>query len=115
MLDADLKAKWIAALRSGEYKQGQSSLFDGKGYCCLGVLATIQGCDIEKAIPDPDERVTNDLPRGFNGGLTPKQREILACRNDGSHCKYGSGRGAGGEKFDKHSFSEIADYIEKTL
>ena len=33
--------KWIAALRSGEYKQGRSYLRDGAEYCCLGVL-----CDV---------------------------------------------------------------------
>lgn len=29
--------KWVNALRSGEYKQGKEALFDGEGYCCLGV------------------------------------------------------------------------------
>lgn len=43
-MDADLKARWTAALRSGEYAQGQgvlrSATEDGKDleYCCLGVL-----------------------------------------------------------------------------
>lgn len=41
-MDANLKAKWIAALRSGEYKQGGGALrSDDNSYCCLGVL-----CDI---------------------------------------------------------------------
>lgn len=32
--------KWLTALRSGEYKQGKSALYNPmtKGYCCLGVL-----------------------------------------------------------------------------
>lgn len=40
--------KWIAALRSGEYEQGQNKLIDlgcfgevTARYCCLGVLAEI--------------------------------------------------------------------------
>jgi hypothetical protein len=33
--------KWIAALRSGEYKQGTFALKKGDRYCCLGVA-----CDI---------------------------------------------------------------------
>lgn len=35
--DADL---WLAALRSGRYKQARATLFDSTtgGYCCLGVM-----------------------------------------------------------------------------
>lgn len=35
--------QWIEALRSGEYKQTKNVLFDGKGYCCLGVACKIAG------------------------------------------------------------------------
>lgn len=39
----DWKKKWVTALRSGEYKQGQGLLRrrekGGDVYCCLGVLA----------------------------------------------------------------------------
>lgn len=38
-----LRRKWVKALRSGKYKQTQSKLFDGKGYCCLGVLCKVAG------------------------------------------------------------------------
>lgn len=42
MMNPELKAKWIAALRSGKYQQGKDRLrtHDNK-FCCLGVL-----CDI---------------------------------------------------------------------
>jgi hypothetical protein len=49
-LKPSVKKKWVAALRSGDYRQGQGTLaardrwsFRGKGdkFCCLGVL-----CDI---------------------------------------------------------------------
>lgn len=45
-IDEEIKTKWVAALRSGEYKQGRGFLrkIDSKGvdrFCCLGVL-----CDI---------------------------------------------------------------------
>jgi hypothetical protein len=36
-----IKAKWVAALRSGEYKQGKAYLNGPGGFCCLGVL-----CDL---------------------------------------------------------------------
>ena len=41
--------KWVAALESGEYKQGTRSLgsFE-EGYCCLGVGATVCGVDFER-------------------------------------------------------------------
>ena len=40
----DTKEKWVAALRSGEYKQCQGELKDASGaHCCLGVLLETQG------------------------------------------------------------------------
>jgi hypothetical protein len=53
-MDPEKKAKWVAALRSGEYKQGQFQLCtspdselhpggDGPVYCCLGVANKIFG------------------------------------------------------------------------
>ena len=38
-----LRERWIAALRSGEYKKSTSSLKtnDGTAFCCLGVLAEL--------------------------------------------------------------------------
>jgi hypothetical protein len=44
-LDPEVKAKWVAALRSGDYRQGRGALAtrlpDGVEYCCLGVLMEI--------------------------------------------------------------------------
>jgi hypothetical protein len=44
-MNAVIKQRWLAALRSGEYKQGQHALRSDDGderrYCCLGVL-----CDL---------------------------------------------------------------------
>ena len=41
-MNQEIKTKWVNALRSGDYEQGQGALrnFDGQ-YCCLGVL-----CDL---------------------------------------------------------------------
>lgn len=33
--------RWLAALRSGDYRQTKGCLFDDQGYCCLGVA-----CDV---------------------------------------------------------------------
>jgi hypothetical protein len=42
MMNQEIKEKWVNALRSGDYEQGQGALrnLDGQ-YCCLGVL-----CDL---------------------------------------------------------------------
>lgn len=102
-MDKKLKSKWINALRSGRYEQARGTLLALKsgGMCCLGVLATIQGCDLRKKKNDDPSfcLVSRDLPRGFNAGLRTEQREQLATMNDSS----GS------------SFKQIADYIEKRL
>jgi hypothetical protein len=49
-LDPAFKAKWVAALRSGDYQQGTGALsVDGK-FCCLGVACAIT--DIPLRTPD---------------------------------------------------------------
>ena len=40
-MNSQVKEKWIAALRSGEYEQGKNKLRGSEGFCCLGVL-----CDL---------------------------------------------------------------------
>ena len=40
-MNPEIKAKWVEALRSGEYEQGENSLLHGGRYCCLGVLASL--------------------------------------------------------------------------
>ncbi len=47
-MKADLKNRWLEALRSGKYEQATGALMaeidDGAvGYCCLGVLCDISG------------------------------------------------------------------------
>lgn len=51
-LTKQLLQKWVKALRSGKYKQGEGELRNNNHFCCLGVL-----CDISKAgrwLEDPD-------------------------------------------------------------
>lgn len=42
-MDHNVKTKWVAALRSGRYEQGQSVLHrpETNEYCCLGVLCEL--------------------------------------------------------------------------
>jgi hypothetical protein len=40
-MNPDVKQKWIAALRSGDYKQTREQLRRRNSYCCLGVLTDL--------------------------------------------------------------------------
>lgn len=41
-----IKARWLAALRSGKFKQGRYRLRRGDTYCCLGVLCEVVHKDV---------------------------------------------------------------------
>jgi hypothetical protein len=46
-MNPEIKAKWVAALRSGEYKQGKERLYSpSQGYCCLGVLTDLYSKEV---------------------------------------------------------------------
>jgi hypothetical protein len=47
------RRKWVAALRSGKYKQGDGFLRSEKGFCCLGVA-----CDLAA----PEKWINTVLP-----------------------------------------------------
>lgn len=40
-MNKEIKKRWVEALRSGKYIQGQNYLLSNDTYCCLGVL-----CDL---------------------------------------------------------------------
>jgi hypothetical protein len=56
-----IKAKWVAALRSGEYNQTEGSLRDDNGFCCLGVLCNLH------AQAHPRIAAKQDLPHEYMG------------------------------------------------
>jgi hypothetical protein len=98
-LPEDFKQKWVAALRSGEYKQGREELFNKrKGcYCCLGVAGKLLGIEESYLLVEgclPDDPIVPPAIAGYNGAAYE-----LIHLNDGL----------------EKSFSEIADYIEKNL
>ena len=53
-LDPEVKAKWVAALRSGEYPQGAGHLKvqmnnePDPRFCCLGVLCDVEGMELHR-------------------------------------------------------------------
>jgi hypothetical protein len=110
-MNKEIKAKWVAALRSGEYKQASGVLRDSSNrFCCLGVLCNLHAqshpkvaagqidpqwyLDQSKCLPPVVERWAN---------ISEAAQTELAKRNDG----------AAGRK--RHTFAEIADYIEEKL
>jgi hypothetical protein len=42
-MNPQIKQKWVDALRSGEYQQGQYCLRTDNKFCCLGVLCDLYG------------------------------------------------------------------------
>ena len=119
-MNPEIKAKWVAALRSGEYKQGKRYLKSGDTYCCLGVL-----CDI--AAQEGLGEWTKPVDDGYKG------REGFVTLKD---CKYSvlpidiiiwaNLTGDGNPEIKRHTltnrndymnedFNKIADVIEKYL
>lgn len=116
-MNPEIKAKWLTALRSGQYEQTTKALHrKADGYCCLGVL-----CDVVDAgkwqdlmlvaggassyvgqysLEQPDRCYTSFPPVGLMAAVELKYTEAqtLASMND---C--GS------------SFSAIAKHIEEHL
>jgi hypothetical protein len=110
-MDAELKAKWVAALRSDRYKQGMHYLRCGdETFCCLGVLGDIAAPERWSKLGDepawnfgaertlamillPTELVSGDI------------QDKLTAMNDGQKEWHGN----------RQSFEQIADWIEKNL
>lgn len=98
MITKELKDRWIAALRSGKYKQGQRRLrwFDDT-FCCLGVLCDVRdGRDSWKEM----ENLECYLNKTGNTAMIydVSQGDELAVMNDNGD-----------------SFSKIADWIEANV
>lgn len=136
-MDPELKAKWVDALRSGEYPQAQQVLVaidkdsnEPTGYCCLGVLCKVRGMldkDIEKLGQrtdqmgyqveiEPDGYFDGSPEIGEHLGLSVETRERLAALNDGEFAD-GSGPWSTNRSYKvlPKTFAEIADYIEQKL
>lgn len=60
-MDQDIKARWVAALRSGQYQQTEGYLQTRDGFCCLGVLCEIAVQDgvIQSEVREVHEAHTN--------------------------------------------------------
>lgn len=101
-MDPELKQKWVDALRSGKYKQGEGLLRDKNDhYCCLGVLADVMGmewCYI-RGRHSVEGSFTTELPS-----------EILPLNFQGQLIEMNDGMGV-----PRRRFKTIAKWIEKNL
>ena len=101
-MNKELKAKWIAALRSGEYPQTRQALRDDQGFCCLGVLCEVAGiprferdCGYDFGDPHQGEEA---MLFGDLADQIPNQDKLAKLNDD---------EGA--------SFAVIADWIEQHI
>ena len=112
MMNPEIKAEWLTALRSGAYKQCKGALNRNDGYCCLGVLADVIDKKDIRPIWHWGRTRDHDGDRSFGSsvtnlpdnlaeylGMTIMERSTLVDLND----KY------------EQTFDEIAKYIETRL
>ncbi len=116
-MNKDIKTKWVGALRSGDYYQTKETLYDGNGYCCLGVLCELAveagvvelyegfGEHYYRSNLDAEDENSIELPlavqkwAGFRSAVPNVGHKSLITLNDE----------------DGRDFNYIADKIEKYL
>lgn len=119
-LPKDFAEKWLTGLRSGKFKQTKGVLFNGEGYCCLGVACITAGYTNEDLrnktgygyalIIESDDDKTDDvysLAKNFSD--IPKEIKGRAAEND--LVLLLTDMNDDGEK----SFEEIANWIEENV
>lgn len=109
----NLVKKWVAALRSGKYKQGKGVLRSEKGnYCCLGVLCdivnpkgwnkkptdTCNGSAFKHKLDDSTGEMIHPGHYQRLTGLRELAPDVLAIKND-----------------DRTRFTTLANIIEKAM
>lgn len=105
-MNQEVKQKWVEALRSGKYKQGQGYLRKGDNYCCLGVLCDLNGGaewilsdHPRKPIYNYGDELRNEIPPKFIrewAEISDDVMETLVYYNDTKD----------------FTFEEIANYLE---
>ena len=130
MMNKKIKAKWLTALKSGDYRQGRMELKNGPEFCCLGVLCDLYIKETGKgewedstfaSVEDFDHEDEN-LPNGVREwaelpSCDPQvtigdgQKVNISRANDG----YTGSVRLGAKSVEKHSFAEIAVFIQEQL
>lgn len=73
-MNPEVKAKWLAALRSGEYEQAKEHLKCGTGFCCLGVATDLYIKDAGNGgwVADEDGVERFAYREELEGGVLPR-------------------------------------------
>lgn len=120
-MNPDVKAKWLEALRSGEYQQTDGFLRTrSDGYCCLGVLSQI--ASDEGVVPQPKEsngayRWTSESGNSNNMYLLPEVMEWAGLDSHSGYINITNGTSVSLSRKNDEGvrFPEIADLIEQYL
>lgn len=126
-MDPEIKAKWLTALRSGEYMQGRGTLrihtndeSDPDRFCCLGVLCDLaeRAGAVTHQFGVSDENDETSTFYGVDGASAYLPDEVITwatintdavtmrwCFSDDRSLTHMNDTGS--------SFSEIADVIER--
>lgn len=106
------KEKWLKALRSGEYKQGETFLFNNleNSYCCLGIAGSI--CGLKNKSLSCGSLYTEE--GGFSKYQIKKIEKVLPEILIGDFDNYIVARLANMNDSGR-SFKQIANWIEKNL
>lgn len=131
-MNPSVKKLWLAALRSGEYKQicgrmrvlksatSQVRTLHGEGHCCLGVLTELakkEGVVSKFSINHTGQKLVSKIQQW--AGISPAMVTKCITLNDGSHAI--STSVPRGQYYlpkyrkDNKTFAQIADYIEREL
>lgn len=111
---------WLDALRSGEYNQGKFWLNKGDRLCCLGVLCEtyqkhgLGDLEIKEYLDNDRPSMTKEVVKTYNNENTGAPDKVCewAGFKRGSYLKNNEGLITLND-MSNHSFSEIADKIEK--
>lgn len=120
-LPPKFKEKWVAALRSGKYKQGKDFLYnkDEDTYCCLGVACKVAGVgdnSLAGLATIKDYPVFSKLPRAIVGDDDVNAVvDFLTAINDGRKFYFASDPFTGKKVKGRKTFKGIATWIEKNL
>lgn len=138
-LPADFKVQWLAALRSGKYRQTDGYLHTDAGFCCLGVACDFQPANLwmEHGVRAVDIRTfqtetgsstmphKEDLPVGVYDVLHQptdfaEQYPEIDHGSDltdigGGECLPSVMAALAGLNDEGYSFDDIADWIEANL
>lgn len=113
-MNKEIKARWVAALRSGVYTQTLNALHNEKGYCCLGVLCDLHAKETNTPwVPDAFSFLyvheINVLPTIVRKWAGLKHQDPTV-KVDGAHEALSNIN-----DIQRKTFVEIADAIEKGL